>query len=210
MVSIVNYKMGNIRSVQNALSFLGVDSCVIDSPKEVIESKKLILPGVGSFRVAMEHIKDMGLFDALNEAVIQRGTLIMGICLGMQLLAEIGEEDGLTSGFGWLPGIVKRFPSDDLSIKVPHIGFNSVYFKPVSENLFMGLGKCADFYFVHSYRMLCPEPEKYVSSWADYGERFVASVQHKNIFGTQFHPEKSQSNGLIVLKNFCRFKQENL
>lgn len=193
--------MGNIRSITNALSYLGVDSCVIDSPGQILESERLILPGVGSFRAAMENIKTMGFFDALNEAVLKNGVLILGICLGMQLLLETGEEDGLTSGFGWMPGIVKRF-SPSLALKVPHIGFNTVYFKNNGENLFKGLGECSDFYFVHSYRVLCREPEKYVSSWADYGEKFAASLQYKNIFGTQFHPEKSQSNGLVILKNF--------
>ncbi|NQU95474.1 MAG: imidazole glycerol phosphate synthase subunit HisH [Candidatus Omnitrophica bacterium] len=203
MVSIVNYKMGNIRSIQNALSYLGVDSRVIDSPEEILTSKKLILPGVGSFRVAMEHIRAMKLFEALNEAALKQGVPLLGICLGMQLLATEGEEEGPTKGFGWIPGRVKRFSPERLSIKVPHIGFNTVYFEPKSKTLFEGLETCADFYFVHSYRMICEEPEKCVSSWADYGERFVASVEHRNIFGTQFHPEKSQSNGLTVLKNFC-------
>tara|TARA_B100000315_G_scaffold127921_1_gene117644 strand:+ start:16908 stop:17531 length:624 start_codon:yes stop_codon:yes gene_type:complete len=204
MISIVNYKMGNIRSIQNALDFLEFDSRVIDSPKGILTSKKLILPGVGSFRVAMEHIKSMGLFDALNEAVLEKKAPILGICLGMQLLAIEGEEDGLTKGFGWVPGKVKHFPSKDFSLKIPHIGFNTVYFQNRTKNIFEGLNDHADFYFVHSYRMISEEPEKYVSSWANYGEKFAASVQYKNIFGTQFHPEKSQSNGLIVMKNFCR------
>ena len=209
MISIVNYKMGNIHSIQNALSYLGVDFRVIDSAEDVLASKKLILPGVGSFRVAMEHIKTMKLFSALNEVVLKQGIPIFGICLGMQLLASVGEEDGLTKGFGWVPGRVRHFSSDRLSIKVPHIGFNAVYFEPKAPNIFKGLDNHADFYFVHSYKMVCEEPERHVSSWVDYGGRFTASVQRENIFGTQFHPEKSQSHGLIVLKNFCKLKGKN-
>lgn len=204
-ISIVNYKMGNIRSIQNALGYLDVASEVINTPEQILGSKMLILPGVGSFRKAMEYIRGMNLFDALNEAVLKQKTPILGICLGMQLLANESEEDGLTAGFGWIQGKVKRFPAEELRIKVPHIGFNSAYFQPKARNLFGGLGKCADFYFVHSYRMICNDAED-VSSWADYGERFAASVQRDNISGMQFHPEKSQSNGLTVLKNFCNIE----
>ncbi|MDD5005746.1 MAG: imidazole glycerol phosphate synthase subunit HisH [Candidatus Omnitrophica bacterium] len=204
MVSIINYGMGNIRSVYNALNFIKVDCRIVNSAAEILESEKLILPGVGSFRMAMDNIKNRGLFDAINEAVLIKKNYILGICLGMQLFADEGEEDGLTKGFGWIPAAAKRFPAQVLGIKIPHIGFNRVYFQGTPVNLFKGLGESADFYFVHSYRMVCLEQEKYSSSWANYGERFIASVQYKNIFGTQFHPEKSLSNGLVVLRNFCQ------
>ena len=116
-------------------------------------------------------------------------TPVLGICLGMQLFAIDSEEDGLCQGFGWIPSRVKHFLSSKLKIKVPHIGFNRVYFEPKLQNMFKGLNQYADFYFAHSYRMICEKPEEHVSSWADYGGRFVASVQYNNIFGTQFHPE---------------------
>ena len=201
-VAIVNYGMGNIRSIQNALSFIGAESSVIDTPADILSSRKLILPGVGSFRLAMENIRRKALLDALNESVLVKKIPILGICLGMQLFADESEEDGLTQGFGWIPASVKRFPSDNLSIKIPHIGFTTVYFEPKNNTLFKGLDGSSDFYFVHSYRVM-PRDLKYVLSWADYGERFTAAVQRENIFGVQFHPEKSQTNGLAVLKNFC-------
>ena len=200
MISIVNYGMGNIRSVQNALSYVGGASRVVSSPEEILKSSKLILPGVGSFRAAMENIRRENLELPLNEAVLKRGAPILGICLGMQILAEEGEEDGPTKGLGWIRGRVQRFPAEKLSIKVPHIGFNSVEFEPSKPGLFQALGGKADFYFVHSYRMVCARED--VSCWANYGEKFIAGVQKKNIFGLQFHPEKSQSNGLSVLKKF--------
>ncbi|MFH1791314.1 MAG: imidazole glycerol phosphate synthase subunit HisH [Candidatus Omnitrophota bacterium] len=203
MIGIVNYRMGNIRSVVNALEYLGEESKVIDTPEQILKADKLILPGVGSFRVAMEHINAMGFFDALNEAVIGKRVPILGICLGMQLLAEDSDEDGLTPGFGWIPGNVRRFPVEILGKKVPHIGFNTAVFDPGRRGLFGRLGRQADFYFVHSYRFVCRKPERHVSSWTLYGERFASSVENENIYGMQFHPEKSQSNGLTVLRNFC-------
>lgn len=197
--------MGNLHSIQSALNYIGFESCLIDYPEQILESEKIILPGVGSFRMAMENIKNRNLLDALNEVVLEKRVPILGICLGIQLLAEEGEEGGLTKGLGWIQATVKRIPAEHLSMKVPHIGFNTVNFVKKNYTLFEGLGTHSDFYFVHSYRMLCKNSDD-VSGWAEYGERFVASVQKDNIFGTQFHPERSQSNGLTVLKNFGELK----
>jgi len=208
MISIVNYKMGNIRSVQNALDYIGFRSRVISTPEAVAESDVLILPGVGSFRKAMENIRGMGLYDALQERVMLKKVPILGICLGMQLLSHNSDEDGMTEGFGWIPGAVRRLSEKQLSVKVPHIGFNTVFFEARTHGLFDGLGPSADFYFVHSYAMVCERPENHAASWVTYGEPFVASVQNGNVYGTQFHPEKSQSNGLTVLNNFCRIAGE--
>ena len=133
MINILNYGMGNIRSVQNALSYLGVESQVIKSPKQILESKKLILPGVGSFRLAMENLEKMKLLDALNEVSLEKKIPVLGICLGMQLMAEESEEVGLTKGLGWIKGTVKRFPAKDKSIKVPHVGFNTVFFDALGK-----------------------------------------------------------------------------
>lgn len=205
-ISIVNYGMGNIQSVRNAVDFLGFDCRVIDSGNDILNSRKLILPGVGSFFQAMRNIRAQRLFDPLEEAVLKKRLPILGICLGMQLLARVGEEGGATEGLGWVPVHVKRFSTENLSIKIPHIGFNTVFFEDNLKTLFKGLGDSADFYFVHSYRMVCDTDDDYVSGWTDYGGKFVASIEHDNIFGTQFHPEKSQSNGLAVLRNFCEFE----
>ena len=205
MISIVNYGMGNIRSVQSALSFLGVENRVAVTAEEISTSDKLILPGVGSFRQAMENIRERGLLEPLNHTVTELGVPILGICLGMQLLADSGDEDGPSAGLGWIPGTVKRFQFPDSSLKIPHVGFNSVEFDPLGSALFRGLGASSDFYFVHSYRLVTDSPH-WVTAWSEYGERFGAAVQKDSVFGTQFHPEKSQSNGLKVLRNFAGLK----
>ncbi len=201
MITIVNYMMGNIRSVQNALAYLEADAHVSSDPAVIAQSDKLILPGVGSFRSAMENLRTMGIVEALHEAVVARKRPILGICLGMQLLAEKGTEDGMTEGLGWIAGKVVRFDFPDSSHKIPHIGFNSVSFVPGDNPLFNSMGERSDFYFVHSYHFTCRNALD-VTGWCDYNGQFVASVQAGNIFGTQFHPEKSQSNGLKVLRNF--------
>ncbi len=200
MISIVNYGMGNIKSIQNAIRYLGIVSRVIDSAEEILNSNKLILPGVGSFARAMENMRKMNILDALNGAVLKSGVPILGICLGMQLFAEIGDEDGPSEGLGWIAGRVRKFNTTS-GLKVPHIGFNATFFSSNNRILFDGLDEHADFYFVHSYVLSC-EHETDVSSWTEYGEKFASSVRRNNIFGTQFHPEKSQRNGLVVLKNF--------
>lgn len=205
MIAIVNYGMGNLRSVLGALEFLGADACVTDSIGDLRESEKVVLPGVGSFRAAMENIRKLGFEDVIRRSVVDLGKPILGVCLGMQLLADSGDEDGPTPGLGLIRGAVKRFPFDDASLPVPHVGFNSVRFVPHPEDLAAGLGERADFYFVHSYRMVCAEAGD-VAGWCEYGEPFVAAVQKGRIYGTQFHPEKSQSNGLKVLKNFIELK----
>lgn len=205
MISIIDYGMGNIRSVQNALRYLGVKSEITDSPEKIVSSDKLVLPGVGAFNVAMHNIHEKGLLKPLNEAVLEKKIPILGICLGMQLLAQKGYEGGLTDGLGWIEGTIERF--DDSSPKIPHIGFNTTQIINKPHGIFNGLGGYVDFYYVHSYRMICKDSED-VTSWTEYGERFVSSVKKENIFGTQFHPEKSQINGLRVLRNFLNLGGE--
>jgi glutamine amidotransferase len=202
VITIVNYKMGNIRSIVNALEYLGIPSCVTSSPQEILQSKKLILPGVGSYSVAMQNLQSMDLIGPLNKVVLINKQPILGICLGMQLLAESGTEDGQVQGLGWIPGHVRRFKFDNQSYRIPHTGFNSVQFGAEKSALYKSLGDYADFYFVHSYHMECDD--KYVSGWVDYHGRFVSSVERENVYGAQFHPEKSQSNGLMVLRNFSK------
>jgi len=195
--------MGNIGSVLNALQYLSLECRVTAWAADIISSGKLILPGVGSYRAAMENLNRLGLIEPLNKAVLQKRTPLLGICLGMQLLATTGEEDGLTSGLGWIPGAVKRIVLDDPALKVPHVGFNTTRFAKEDDPLFRGLGRQADFYFVHSYSMHCNDVAD-VTSWVTYGKRIVASVQRNNIYGMQFHPEKSQTNGLCMLINFSQ------
>lgn len=196
--------MGNVGSLLNALNFLGMRSQVTDKAEEVAKAKKLILPGVGAFDVAMENLKRLDLIPALNEAVIQQKIPILGICLGMQILASQGEENQLTQGLGWVPGNVKKITPDNPILKVPHVGFNTIKTTSDSMNLFEELPAEVDFYFVHSYQLICENTQD-VSSYVYYGDHtIVASVQRENIFGAQFHPEKSQRNGLLFLRNFLR------
>jgi len=208
MIAIIDYKMGNIKSLENALDFLGCESCVTNQAQTILNADKIILPGVGAFDVAMKNLQKYNIMDSLNKAVFEKNIPILGICLGMQILVTVGEENGPTDGLGWINGTVKRFSIGDSKIRIPHIGFNSVDFEDKSPNLFEGLTKGSDFYFVHSYHMIC-ENNSDVSSWTQYGEKFVSSVQKGNIFGTQFHPEKSQSNGLKLLKNFISLPRDN-
>jgi glutamine amidotransferase len=193
--------MGNIWSVVNALRYLGSEPIISDDPDMVADAEALLLPGVGSFRRAMLALSERGLDQAICHAVRVNGRKILGICLGMQLLGASGSEDGETAGLGLIPASVGRLSSQEVGgAKIPHIGFNTVHRKPGSQ-LFCGLPELADFYFVHSYRMLAKGLDGLVAT-CNYGIDFVAAYENENIFATQFHPEKSQSNGLVLLKNF--------
>lgn len=200
-VTIVDYGMGNLWSVASALRFLGAETQIGENPGQIRQAEVLILPGVGSYLKAMERLRATGLAEALQQAVIQRKCKILGICLGMQLLAEQGSEDGRSRGLELIPGRADRFTVSELGgLKLPHIGFNQVTADRHSK-LFAHLVPAADFYFVHSYRLL-PVPSTARASLCHYGIDFLAAYERDNIFGVQFHPEKSQTNGLRLLKNF--------
>lgn len=200
-VTVVDYGMGNIWSVLSALRYLGCNPTVSNDPDEVCRADTLVLPGVGSFRKAMNTLRATSLDQAILEAVKTRGSKMLGICLGMQLLGSQGTEDGDTAGLGLIPNRVDRFTSHELGKKkIPHIGFNTVQ-STQRDGLFRGLPESADFYFVHSYRML-PEGLKGKTAISTYGINFLAGFEIDNIYGTQFHPEKSQTSGLILLRNF--------
>jgi len=203
MLTVVDYGMGNLRSVRNALSYLGEDAQVSGDRATIARSDKLILPGVGSFRQAMENIRGRGLFEPLCEAVTARKVPVLGICLGMQLLATHGEEDGGADGLGWIAGEVVPFCFDDAAARIPHSGFNRASAARPSSAVFAPVTEPADFYFVHSYYLRCRN-EANVALWCDYHGRFCAAVERENVFGTQFHPEKSQANGLALLARFLR------
>ena len=198
-ICIVDYGFGNIWSLKNAINFLGYQCQVTSNPKEVLRAERIFLPGVGAFKSAMLALEKLDLHTAIVDSVTKEGNKIMGICLGMQLMAEAGTENGLTSGLGLFQGKVESIPSSS-GVKIPHIGFNNVKAKTESR-LFRGLPNNSDFYFVHSYQLTQP-PHNGVSAFTNYGGRFVSAFESENVFATQFHPEKSQSNGLIVLKNF--------
>ena len=200
-ITVIDYGMGNLWSVLSALRYLGCNPNVSSDPDEIINADSLLLPGVGSFRKAMIALKEKELDQAIIEAVQTKGNNILGICLGMQLMGANSSEDGDTVGLGLIPSLVDKFTPQEIGPnKIPHIGFDLVHSKPNSR-LFKGLQQAADFYFVHSYRML-PAGLSGKPAICNYGAEFLAAYEQDNIFATQFHPEKSQTNGLILLNNF--------
>lgn len=201
VVTIVDYGMGNLWSVASALDCLGWESNITSDAEQVINADLMILPGVGSFRNAMNSIRARSLDDAIVDAVSNRGAKILGICLGMQLLGTSSTEDGYTEGLGLISSEVNKFIfCTEEQKKIPHMGFDEVV-DHRGMRLFKGLDQKSDFYFVHSYRMM-PPVDGGRAAMCNYGDSFMAAYEFNNIYATQFHPEKSQSNGLAVLRNF--------
>lgn len=203
MILILDYHMGNHHSVKRKLDKLGVDSVVSTDPELLGKADKIILPGVGHFGKAMEKLNDLQLIEPLNQAVLIDKKPILGICLGMQLLCKGSEEGkhGLVKGLGWIDGKVVRFSvKDTLRFKVPHTGWNTVLPSP-SNRLLKGIKDGDDFYFVHSYYLQLSDPTIELAS-TTYEAPFTSAVEKDNIFGVQFHPEKSHDVGMLLLKNF--------
>ena len=200
MIGIVDYNMGNLASVQNAFSKLGEETVVVSDPKKFKEYDKLILPGVGAFGDAMDHLRERGMIEALKEYA-KSSKPMLGICLGMQLLFESSEEFGKHEGLGLIKGHVKKFDSSKFSeaLKVPHMGWNRIFTK--EHPLFRGLDEEHYLYFVHTYHVEC-ENEEDIIGRTNYGYEFTSAVAHNNILGIQPHPEKSHVNGLKILENF--------
>lgn len=197
-ITIVDYGLGNIGSVRNMLRRIGEDSIVTDSPKGVASAARILLPGVGAFDAAMQRIGDLGLAEPLRDSASRR-VPILGICLGMQLLLDASEE-GVLPGLGIIPGTVTRFPRD-LGLKVPHMGWNVVHPRgesPLTDN-FDGETR---FYFVHSYYVKTRDRADCIMT-CDYGLEFDAGIQRGNVFGAQFHPEKSHRFGMSLFKAFA-------
>ncbi len=199
MISIVDYGMGNLRSVQKAFEKLGVAAKIVTRPEEIQAAEKLVLPGVGAFRDAIHELQRQELVEPIKTH-IQADKPFLGICLGLQMLFDISYEDGEWPGLGILPGTVVRF-SDHPELKVPHMGWNQL--EVVGEpRLLANIPRDAYFYFVHSY-FVQPQDDSVVAARTDYGQRFVSMIARNNLFATQFHPEKSQTFGLKLLKNFA-------
>jgi glutamine amidotransferase len=198
-IAIVDYGMGNIKSIESTLKYLGVEDVVLTADfHELKKSDKIILPGVGSFGIAINEIKKNRLDIYLKEIVVENKKPLLGICLGMQLLGISSTEDCFNEGLGFINGYVEKF--DNNLVKVPHVGFNQVVVNNEFK-LYQGFNNSHyDFYFTHSYRMISDE-YKYVSC-CNYQGDFVASFEFGNIAGAQFHPELSQTNGIKYLKNF--------
>lgn len=207
MIAIVDYGMGNLRSVWKAFRYLGAEAKLTQSPRDVREAAGIVLPGVGAFRDCMANLESHGLLDPIVKA-IRDGKPYLGICLGLQVLFEESEEFGTTSGMGLLKGRVVRFPSHMPAqgqgprrfLTVPHIGWNSVRILKPAPHL-DGIPDKTNFYFVHSYFGV-PLDSSIVASTTYYGMDFASSIWKENIFACQFHPEKSQAWGLKILKNF--------
>lgn len=200
MIAIIDYDAGNLRSVEKALLSIGEETIVTRKHDEILAADKVILPGVGAFGDAMRKLKEYGLVETIHEAV-DSGKPFLGICLGLQLLFRRSDESDGVEGLSILPGEILRIP-DAPGIKIPHIGWNSL---EVSEGarLFRGLGENPYVYFVHSY-YLKADDDSIVAATAEYGGTFIhASVQKDNVYACQFHPEKSGSVGMQILKNFA-------
>jgi glutamine amidotransferase len=197
-ITIIDYGMGNLQSVRNAIKQIGFQSEVSNKPISLMHSDALILPGVGAFGEAMNNLKRIHMVEPLRDAVLNLQKPLLGICLGMQLLANRSEELGDHEGLSLIPGSVRKIPEQP-SLRLPHIGWNELSIHKANP-LFSNIKEKSAFYFVHSYQFECEL--KYVSATTDYGMNITAAVQSDNIFGTQFHPERSQSKGLQVLRNF--------
>lgn len=202
-VVIIDYGMGNLWSVASATKFLGKIPIVTGDLAKISKSENLILPGVGSFRRAMNTIRKQSIDKAIFESLQNPKSKLLGICLGMQLLGASSTEDGLTAGLGLVQNEVVRLANSEINpIKIPHVGFNRVQM-PKESKLFVQISADASFYFVHSYAMqILNDSSTYTTT--TYGHKFVAAIESGQVFGTQFHPEKSQKNGLQVLENFLR------
>lgn len=205
MIGIIDYGMGNLHSVQNALRRLGVEYFLSEKKEDLAKADALLLPGVGAFKDAMHALKEDGM-DAFIKESVTNGKPLLGICLGMQLLFEDSEENGLTEGLNLLPGRVVRFPgitTDGVDYKVPHMGWNQMIIQQPDSPLLQALS--SDYvYFVHSY-FVKTEDRGVLLATADYHEEVPAVVGKGHIFGAQFHPEKSSTAGLEILKNFANY-----
>jgi glutamine amidotransferase len=202
MVTIINYGMGNLGSVQNMFKRIGVESEVTGDAEHIAKAKKLLLPGVGAFDAAMEKIEETGLRSILDKKVMEEKVPTLGICLGMQLLTESSEE-GVLPGLGWVPAKSYKFNFEAGSkLKIPHMGWNRVFVKKESP-LIKDLPEEPRFYFVHSYYIKC-DNEGDVLTTTPYGSDFHSIIQRENVYGAQFHPEKSHKFGMKLLENFAR------
>jgi len=203
MIAIIDYGMGNLRSVEKGFLKVGVEAKVVREPREVDNAHAVVLPGVGAFRDCMRNLREMSLIEPIMRA-IQKGKPYLGICLGLQILFTESEEFGICKGLDIFKGKIVRFKSDTQSgLKIPHMGWNSVKIRR-RPPIFEDIKDQTFFYFVHSYYVV-PDDKDIVSTTTDYGIDFTSMVWKDNIFATQFHPEKSQEYGLMILKGFGNF-----
>lgn len=198
--AIIDYGMGNLLSVQRAFEKCGSDAVIIDNPLDLRDAEHIVLPGVGAFPDAMENLKRGGWLEELNRAVLEKETPLLGICLGMQLLAEKGFEVRECEGLGYIPGEIVRLEQTNEQERIPHVGWNEIETRAESP-LFDGIADGTNYYFVHSYHFRTKNEEN-IAAVTPYCGTFASSVIRNNIVGTQFHPEKSQKAGFRLIKNF--------
>ncbi len=205
---IIDYKSGNISSVVNSFNEVAkgmVNIKVTSDIKEIKSSDKVVLPGQGSFKSCLDALNNIsGLVDTLNNFAINDKKPILGICVGLQMFAEVGYEESETKGLGWIAGKVKKIDNRNGKYKLPHIGWNQIEIVKDSQIL-KNIDNNSHMYFVHSYELI-PEDKDIVSSTTNYSTKVVCSIEYENIFGTQFHPEKSDKTGLQIIKNFIEMK----
>jgi imidazole glycerol-phosphate synthase subunit HisH len=203
-IAVINYNMGNIKSVANAFISLGISIEVTHDPEVIINASGVVLPGVGAFRDAVKNLKDLNLHNAIKETIKQNRPFL-GICIGLQVLFEYGTEGQKCSGLGIFKGSVEKIPS---GFKIPHMGWNRLKIIKKDSRIFKDIKDGESFYFVHSYSAV-PADFSIVSSTAEYGSELVASIEYRNTFGLQFHPEKSSLCGLKILSNFADMALNN-
>ncbi|HYJ38970.1 MAG TPA: imidazole glycerol phosphate synthase subunit HisH [Chitinophagaceae bacterium] len=203
MLTIVDYGVGNLASIRNMLKKIGVEALISSKAEDILAADKLILPGVGAFDTCAEKLQQSGLMEALMQKVIKEKTPVLGVCVGMQLLTQ-GSEEGKLPGLGWIKGKIVRFNQAKLpsSLKIPHMGWREVKLNKESR-LFKEMFEEPRFYFVHSYHPVLDNAADALVT-ADYGYSFVAGMEHDNIIGVQFHPEKSHKFGMKLLENFVK------
>lgn len=211
-IALIDYGAGNVRSASRALeaaaSNIDFDAKIMltTKPEDILDASHIVLPGVGHYADCMQGLLAQdGLKDALETAVLGQKTPFLGICVGMQLLASLGLEDGETRGLNWIPGVVDRIQPDEPTLPVPHMGWNEIYVQ--DHPVFNGVGPSPHVYFTHSFAMT-PENPDHIVATCEYGGSIVAAIARDNIFGTQFHPEKSQKLGQKILSNFLIWMPE--
>lgn len=201
VVGIIDYGMGNIGSMRRALEECGARVVIAREPDRLHGITHMVLPGVGSFNVAATHLQEAGFLSVITQLVEEKSIPLLGVCLGMQLLASKGEEGGLSDGLGLIPGRVVQLASTGQVERIPHVGWNEIQTIRVGSKLLSGFSTGEDFYFVHSYHFIADEQSS-VAAQTPYCGNFTSVVENGNIFGTQFHPEKSQRSGFRLLRNF--------
>jgi len=202
-IGIINYGMGNIASIQNALESLGSEVFLVETPDMLKDAERIILPGVGAFSAAMQHLNEEKWIPAIEQAVHEQKRPLLGICLGMQLLLTSGDEGGTCDGLGFIDGEVKHLQLSDPALRIPHMGWNEVGYTSESP-LFKDIPDQSDFYFIHSYAAVTKSDDDVIAR-TQYGDDFVVAIARDHVFGVQFHPEKSSIPGRKLLQNFLDY-----